>query len=189
MTCVKTLSWCLAHSKVSRNHGDQTFWFGQDRLGLIVPSTIISCSCQALGWLMICSPYQQMTALQWITSYSPRFRVDVPKAFLREAGCGWRVWLPKECWPSVWVVQVNLSCLFLPSLVFSLLLPYVPVTPNNHSLLCFHLFHRLEGFVWNAFLLLSLSTRESLTSSYPVGPSYESHSLHRWAGCLSGPFS
>lgn len=115
--------------------------------------------------------------------------MDVPKAFLREAGCGWRVWLPKECWPSVWVVQVNLSCLFLPSLAFSLLLPYVPVTPNNHSLLCFHLFHRPEGFVWNAFLLLSLSTRESLTSSYPLGPSYESHSLHRWAGCPSGHLS
>lgn len=87
MTWVETLSWCLAHRNFSRNNGDQVFWFGQDRLGIIAPSTIISCFCQALGWLMICSPYQQMTVFQWTTSYSPRFTVDVPKAFLKEAGC------------------------------------------------------------------------------------------------------
>ena len=69
MTRVKTLSQCLAHRKESQNSGDQTFWFGQDRLGLIVPSTIIiSCSCQVFGWLIICSTYQQMTVFQLITS-------------------------------------------------------------------------------------------------------------------------
>lgn len=67
------LSQCLAHRKGSKNRGDQTFWFAQYRLRQMVSGVVInSCSYHSevfgFGWLISCSPYQQMTAFQLITS-------------------------------------------------------------------------------------------------------------------------